>query len=144
MPLANKEIIHADIRPGWETTYNILCHEGEGNIELRLIDYESLHMASYYVKNDQTIFSKGLGRKMSSHEYVWWLVLWIAYNWQPPSEAPKPYESEAPIPNEPEAGQKRPHSSTNSNKHNLETPQQFVKKLFIRDTYESFTNIIGG
>jgi hypothetical protein len=88
LPLAELNIIHSDIRPGWDTTYNILCREVEGSeIELQLIDYESLHMEKYGVTNSQTISSarqtaNSKGKtKMNAKEYLLWLILWTAYNW---------------------------------------------------------------
>jgi hypothetical protein len=112
LPLADKKIIHADIRPSWEKTFNILCRKVENKFELRLIDYESLHMQSYSVINKNTISSHGEQSNMSSHEYEWWLVLWIAYKW---------------------------HSSTTNNDYDS---KQFVKDLFPSSRYESFTNSI--
>ena len=42
VPMAENKFIHPNIRPGWKTTYNILCQYDPytSKIELRLIDYE--------------------------------------------------------------------------------------------------------
>ena len=42
IPMAKCNVIHADIRVGWEQTYNIMYRKTESKLELRLIDYESL------------------------------------------------------------------------------------------------------
>jgi hypothetical protein len=141
LPLARLKIIHSDIRPGWETTYNILCREVEGGeIELQLVDYESLHMDYYHVENSQTISSARHTRNssgelyMNAKEYLWWLILWTAYNWHQQPHASgtetKPSKLERQL-----QQLKRPNSPMNSTEVNSADAQMFVSKLFTSEQH---------
>jgi hypothetical protein len=147
LPLARLKIIHSDIRPGWETTYNILCREEEeGKIELKLVDYESLHKEDYAVENSQTISSAkqtadSMGNtNMNAKEYLWWLILWIAYSWHQQPHASgtetKPSKLEKQL--------KRPHTPMKSKEVDSAGAQMFVSKLFTSEQHSfiTFTNKI--
>jgi hypothetical protein len=80
--MAKKKVIHADIRPGWEKTCNIMCQHKTNNsaIKLRLIDFESLVVCPIQSTRD--------GRSMPTHfdirsafTFLWWQVLHTAYIW---------------------------------------------------------------
>jgi hypothetical protein len=43
IPMANLEVIHPDIRPGYDATSNILCKKGKGTgAATKIIDFESI------------------------------------------------------------------------------------------------------
>ncbi len=87
LPMARMGIIHADIRPGFDETSNVLCKlEGEGTAEmkasLKLIDYESVVKISVWkapVANGSYI-EKQLN--WSATTFVWWQCLAIAHAWK--------------------------------------------------------------
>lgn len=74
--------MHADIRPGWKTTHNVLCSE-DGS--LVLIDYEGLilddrirHMGE---DGSAVTLASSYTGNISTFLYVWWQVLYMAYVW---------------------------------------------------------------
>jgi hypothetical protein len=92
LPMANCGVIHMDIRPGWEKTYNVLHRETDVGMELRLIDFESLTVPNLEsVRNDPAICCRDIQGRPSAHSYLWWQILWMAFVWQhrgPPGEEP--------------------------------------------------------
>jgi hypothetical protein len=92
LPMARLGIVHMDIRPYKEETHNIMFRMGvDGNMELRLVDYESLAPITHSTegKNHPAINSGDL-RQRSALEYLWWQMLWLAFVWQsedPPKDS---------------------------------------------------------
>jgi hypothetical protein len=85
LPMANCGVIHMDIRPGWEKTYNVLHRESDVRMELQLIDFESLTVPfKGSVRNDPAICCGDVAvlGELSSHSYLWWQILWMAFLWQ--------------------------------------------------------------
>jgi hypothetical protein len=83
LPMANLNVIHADIRPGWKQTSNILCqcHPNNASIELRLIDLESLMKFSRMSTGDGRCMTTSLDEIKSAHQFLWWQVMHVAYIW---------------------------------------------------------------
>jgi hypothetical protein len=85
LPMANCDVIHMDIRPGWEKTYNVLLRDTDEGMELRLIDFESLTVPfKGSVRNDPAICCDDVAvlDELSAHSYLWWQILWMAFVWQ--------------------------------------------------------------
>jgi hypothetical protein len=85
LPLAQCDIIHMDIRPGWKKTYNVVHRETDVGMELRLIDFESLTVPwKGSVRNDPAISCSDVAvfGELSAHSYLWWQILWMAFVWQ--------------------------------------------------------------
>jgi len=91
LPLAQKNIVHCDIRPGWDYTANIMMrkeidHQSSCVIDLRLIDLESLAMVRdcSVVPNVRNSFHISYDRQQRSKtglNFLWWQCLLIAYTW---------------------------------------------------------------
>jgi hypothetical protein len=89
LPTADIHIVHTDIRfsPDKNTTYNILgSRNGDGSIDLRLIDFESLVVygpnTRRYPEHTYAISMDHFSTR-SAHEFLFWQVLWMAYAWCP-------------------------------------------------------------
>ena len=82
--MAKCNVVHADIRVGWEQTYNIMYRKTESKLELRLIDYESLTNYLNDVPSHRRSISVSYftTNKQSPFQFVWWQVLLMAYVWQ--------------------------------------------------------------
>jgi hypothetical protein len=81
LPMANMCFIHADIRPGYDETANILCRfEIDGRASLKLIDFESLveikdwkaPLSGSYIKRQNN---------WTATTFVWWQCVAVAYAW---------------------------------------------------------------
>jgi hypothetical protein len=90
LPMAAKTIVHPDIRPGYDVTFNILCRlTDDGDHKkaiLKLIDFESLTEVQNWevpmdgIKADGRYIPR-LGRE-DAITYVWWQCIFIAYVWK--------------------------------------------------------------
>jgi hypothetical protein len=77
LPLASGPgIIHADIRPGYDLTSNILVDESAGGASLKLIDYESLLLSERFVPPGNY-----LPYDDDANTFVWWQCVAVAYFW---------------------------------------------------------------
>jgi len=87
LPLAHEGVVHCDIRPGWEETYNIMMMQmPEGSISLRLIDFESLAIIgdAEYLPTDYRSFHVQYDMERpnkSALSFLWWQCMLIAYCW---------------------------------------------------------------
>jgi len=88
IPMAIASLVHADLRPGWNESANILRHQLEnGTEELKLIDYESIcRIADVPENNEFKTFSSGYDDKVNGDEYIalrhlWWQCMFTAYTW---------------------------------------------------------------
>jgi hypothetical protein len=88
IPLAEEEIIHMDIRPGYDHTANLLYQEKDGVGTIRMIDLESLISFSAWlrlnVSNKRYIpnkIDKGVAKVASALEFVLRLVVCTAEVW---------------------------------------------------------------
>jgi hypothetical protein len=81
LPMAEVNIVHTDIRPGWLQTYNILCRETDEGAELRLIDFDSISTYPLFRNRDGRCIFWYEDMSKSAYEYVWWQVLHVAYIW---------------------------------------------------------------
>jgi hypothetical protein len=108
---------------------------------------------SYSVKNKKTISSHGEQSNMSSHEYVWWLVLWIAFKWHSPGQTPSNssttnnedkdnYEDEDEDEDQDEDTDEDEDEGEDEDEDDFDSPNQFVNDLFSSDTYASFTALM--
>jgi hypothetical protein len=86
LPMARMGIIHADIRPGYDETSNVLCTvEGEGTAQakasLKLIDYESVvAISTWRAPANGSYIENQLN--WSATTFVWWQCLAIAHAWK--------------------------------------------------------------
>ena len=82
--MAKCEVVHTDIRAGWEKTYNILYRVNGPGIDLCLIDYDSLSQYPFDAPgNGRCISMKYLrSRNTTAFTFVWWQVLLMAYVWK--------------------------------------------------------------
>jgi hypothetical protein len=93
LPMAAMAIIHPDIRPGYDVTFNILCKREEDDggamsrkASMKLIDYESLVDVDEWtvpMVNDELDgrFLPVMG-KWDATTYVWWQCVFVAYVWK--------------------------------------------------------------
>jgi hypothetical protein len=79
VPMAKMNFIHADLRPGYDETSNILCRiERDGSASLKLIDFESLveimdwkaPLSGSYMKRENG---------WTAPTFVWWQCVAMAY-----------------------------------------------------------------
>jgi hypothetical protein len=88
LPMAELGIVHADIRPGYDITSNILCKletskdTGVKKATMKLIDFESLvHFKRWYPGYlDGRYVRKEDGWDATT--YVWWQCMAVAYAWK--------------------------------------------------------------
>jgi hypothetical protein len=128
LPMADINVIHFDIRSSNHFTYNILVFEGENEIELCLIDFDSVILSSAASKVDQTEQKEAICWTMpgfefkTAYQYLFWQVLWIVYRW---------HASAAPDCELIDSQQEKPNSQT------------FVSHLFKDDDYVAFKYWLG-
>jgi hypothetical protein len=86
IPLAENDVIHVDIRPGFEWTANLLFHPKD--FKMLLIDADSLVLfevwkeLSKQVKGSKLITAlPGSGKPKSALEFVLWQVIYVAETW---------------------------------------------------------------
>lgn len=91
LPLAEMTIIHPDIRPGYDVTFNILCawirNDGTEEVaSMRLIDLESLVWIGNWLvpQENDVVDGRFLPRfcDCNAITYVWWQCIFIAYVWK--------------------------------------------------------------
>jgi len=88
LALAQENVVHCDLQPGWDYTANIMVKEeiNDGTVELRLIDYDSLvliytcpeipmNRQSFHVCHDE----KRSG--LTALDYLWWQCVLIGSTW---------------------------------------------------------------
>jgi hypothetical protein len=88
IPMANMGIVHADLRPGWAETSNILRKRLPNGIEmLELIDYESVcELKDVPTSNTDSTFCADYDRSVENEDYtalrhLWWQCMFIADTW---------------------------------------------------------------
>jgi len=87
LPLAKKNVVHCDIRPGWDCTANIMSKVVDGEYHLRLIDYDSLATitaARKLTREDPRLFhvkDDDARKKMTGLEFLWWQCVLVAHTW---------------------------------------------------------------
>jgi hypothetical protein len=86
LPMAAKTIVHPDIRPGYDVTFNVLCRLTDDGAHkkaiMKLIDFESLVTVGHWVvPEDDDRYLPSLGRE-DAITYVWWQCIFIAYVWK--------------------------------------------------------------
>jgi len=93
LPLARHDVVHCDIRAGWDHTANLLWKYSEDSkdraevlrvIELRVIDYESLCVitACGKVPQDPRCFHvQYFFRSADAFAFLWWQCLLLANAW---------------------------------------------------------------
>jgi hypothetical protein len=87
IPMADLNIIHPDIRPGYDETSNILCKfeevQGKGVMMMKIIDFESLLLFSQWAAPDgaQSLY---IDRKVgpNAKTFLWWQCVALAYAWK--------------------------------------------------------------
>jgi len=81
LPLACNKVVHCDIGPGWDHTSNLICKNIEGEVQLRLTDYESLCniMDCSQVPEDPRCFHVTFipqsMLQMKAFAFLWWQCL---------------------------------------------------------------------
>jgi hypothetical protein len=84
LPLADMNVIHPDIRPGWDFTANILyIKDGQGDCDkpaMQMIDFDSLVVHSDWSYPNTGSF-KYIGRNANSYTFLWWQCVAVAYAW---------------------------------------------------------------
>jgi hypothetical protein len=86
LPMAAKTVVHPDIRPGYDVTFNVLCRLTDDGAHkkaiMKLIDFESLVTVGHWVvPKDDDRYLPILGRE-DAITYVWWQCIFIAYVWK--------------------------------------------------------------
>lgn len=90
LPLAEMTIIHPDIRPGYDVTFNVLCVLRNNGTEevasMRLIDLESLVWIDNWAvpQEKDVVDGRFLPRilECDAVTYVWWQCIFVAYVWK--------------------------------------------------------------
>lgn len=85
LPLAaSAEVIHPDIRPGFDVTSNILwtLDSNTGKPKLKLIDYDSFVIHEKWVPDDLDGGYLKKKKHWSATTFVWWQCLTIAFVWK--------------------------------------------------------------
>jgi hypothetical protein len=87
LPLAKIGFIHADIRPGFDETTNVLCKvEGVGTASesavLKLIDYESIIRINHWYAPSNGSYIARQSMSWTATTFVWWQCLAVAHAWE--------------------------------------------------------------
>jgi hypothetical protein len=79
--LAEYDVIHADIRPGFDLTTNILVKLDRDKARMELVDYESLVFLNDWTvpQTHRGYIQKGDGWDATT--FVWWQCITVAYAW---------------------------------------------------------------
>lgn len=82
LPLAKCGVIHADIRPGFDFTANILFKPvREGKVRMELVDFESLvKFSRWKASKDDIGYIANEGIWVAT-SFVWWQCIFVAYAW---------------------------------------------------------------
>ncbi len=87
LPMADQKIIHPDIRPGYDITFNILCQMSNDGTRatMKLIDLEGLVFVTKWsvpvvngVMDGRFVPTMG---DCDATTYVWWQCVFVAYVW---------------------------------------------------------------
>lgn len=82
LPMAEFDVIHADIRPGYDFTANILFKENvDGTVHMQLIDYESLVVLSSWAAPPNNRGYLSGNRAGNGATFVFWQCVSVAYAW---------------------------------------------------------------
>ena len=87
VPMADMDVVYADMRPGWAETANILQKRlQDGANALKLIAYESVCDTSVTEDVDQKTFRAGYDDTVDIEDYtalrhLWWQCVFTAYTW---------------------------------------------------------------
>jgi hypothetical protein len=86
LPLASMQIVHADIRPGFDETSNVLLAFGGeptgSTASLKLIDYESLvGIMDWRAPSEKGNYIQRQSA-WTATTFVWWQCLAVAYAWK--------------------------------------------------------------
>lgn len=87
LPMACQRVVFADLRPGWDRTYNILCRSNDDGIRLELVDWESLavHPNDLSIGGTAVFIPSSDSKYPSSYSeeirYLWWQCMIVAYMW---------------------------------------------------------------
>lgn len=82
LPLASRGVIHADIRPGFDFTTNILVKiVGEGKVRMELVDFESLVGISNWRISETKIGYINPQWEWGATTFVWWQCVFVAFAW---------------------------------------------------------------
>merc|ERR1711971_767803 len=86
LPLADIGIVHQDLRPGYDCTYNVMIGttQKDATTKMRLIDYESLCSVSDYSRPH--VKGRGIDYRYPSnpnfaHDFLFEQCVGIAYAW---------------------------------------------------------------
>jgi hypothetical protein len=89
VPIAARRMIHADIRPGWNVTSNILCQLVDSKqlggrkrrVTMQVIDFESVVTLMNWVlpTNDHRYINREQG--WNAFTYLWWQCANLAHAW---------------------------------------------------------------
>jgi hypothetical protein len=84
LPMAQLGIVHPDIRPGFDTTFNILCKmdEGDEKASLKLIDFESLVLVNRWNAPEGDGRYIRFESNWDATTFLWWQCVCLAYSWK--------------------------------------------------------------
>ncbi len=88
LPLAARGLIHPDIRPGCDTTSNVLCHveddKGQKTVTMQVIDYESILSLNEweFPQPHDGRYVERVSSKWNATTFLWWQCVAIAYAWK--------------------------------------------------------------
>jgi hypothetical protein len=86
IPMANLEVIHPDIRPGYDETSNILCKfkKGKGRFPvMKIIDFESILLVDQWTApvGAQSLYIRSK-KGWNAKNFLWWQCVALAYAWK--------------------------------------------------------------
>jgi len=87
LPLARRSVVHCDIRSGWDHTANIMWKKNGGEMQLRLVDFESLcnvDSCSGLPTDKRCLhvqFISDSNEKTNAFAFLWWQCLLMANTW---------------------------------------------------------------
>ncbi len=87
LPMAEIGVVHADVRPGYDITSNVLCklHRGKGGVQkatMKLIDFESLVRYQQWNMVDMNGRYTEQDPEWDATTYVWWQCMAVAFAWK--------------------------------------------------------------
>jgi len=87
LPLACRSVVHCDIRSGWDHTANLMWKKTRDDMQLRLVDFESLCnvMLCSELPVDRRCFHVGSisdpDETTNAFAFLWWQCLLVANTW---------------------------------------------------------------
>lgn len=90
LPMAQLGIVHADIRFGWDRTYNLVSLQTHSGVTLQIIDLESLTGAvidyptvagSFTITDDMSVDHEEQSSQATALLYAWWQIVLAAVVW---------------------------------------------------------------